>query len=302
MPVNYEAAAVDNWQSRVNVAQANYDREKLMGADAPTLHGLQQKLEFNRERLQLAQSRLDAGEYGEQMVNGLNGMDGPDGFYGDGGVDAGPVAALAYAPLVTIAIASLIRLIPNIVSILRPLVVGVRYSWGNMPVWLRYVLVWLGVEKGSDVIFDPEETSGALQVTDPGGGFWDDVKDIIPGLLGGFGSGDVKNGGSGMVPRGSRDVAVDFGGPRNLTDYVAARVVSSWDANGVIFYRLDDGRLAVQNKHGVWKIWRPKKPIVLFATGAEDLSTLLRADRVLAKQAAKIAKMLRQRGYKVGRS
>lgn len=72
-------------------------------------------------------------------------------------------------------------------------------------------------------------------------------------------------------------------------------IVGTWQANGVIFYRLSDGKLAVQNKHGRWKVWRPKKPIVLMPGGAGDLRTLLRADAVLNKQAKKIAAMLNRR-------
>ena len=80
-------------------------------------------------------------------------------------------------------------------------------------------------------------------------------------------------------------------------------VVSSWEANGVTFYRLADGRLATQNKHGRWKVWRPKRPVVLHRTGpgARDLGTLLEADAVLQKGAKRIARMLRARGYAVTR-
>ena len=73
-------------------------------------------------------------------------------------------------------------------------------------------------------------------------------------------------------------------------------VIGTWTANGVNFYRLSDGRLAVQNKHGRWKVWRPKKPIVLMPTGAGNLRTLLRADAVLNRQSKRIATMLNRRG------
>jgi len=74
-----------------------------------------------------------------------------------------------------------------------------------------------------------------------------------------------------------------------------AHVVGSWVANGVTFYRLADGKLAVQNKRGRWKVWKPKKPIVLYADGASSLKMMLRADRALNKQAKKIAAMLNRR-------
>jgi hypothetical protein len=76
------------------------------------------------------------------------------------------------------------------------------------------------------------------------------------------------------------------------------QVVGSWVANGVTFYRLADGKLAVQNKKGRWKVWRPKKPIVLYADGASNLKTMLRADKALNKQAKKIAAMLNRRAPK----
>jgi len=81
----------------------------------------------------------------------------------------------------------------------------------------------------------------------------------------------------------------------DLPATINAQIIGTWVANGVTFYRLSDGRLAVQNKKGRWKVWRPKKPIVLMPTGAGDLRTLLRADRVLNKQAKQIASMLNRR-------
>lgn len=91
------------------------------------------------------------------------------------------------------------------------------------------------------------------------------------------------------------------GGSDPHSAMVEAMTVSTWNANGVKFHRLSDGRLAVRNKHGVWKIWRPKKPIVLMPTGQADLKDLIRADKALQKQAGKLAKMLRGRGYSVSK-
>lgn len=69
-----------------------------------------------------------------------------------------------------------------------------------------------------------------------------------------------------------------------------------WIANGVVFYRiLESGRLAVQNKKGRWRVWKPRRPIVLYADGARDLKTMLRADKALNKQSKKIASMLNRR-------
>lgn len=90
-----------------------------------------------------------------------------------------------------------------------------------------------------------------------------------------------------------------FGDGGGLTTFSpGVSIVGGWTANGVQFYRLSDGKLAVQNKHGRWKVWRPKKPIVLMPTGAGNLRTLLRADAVLNRQSKKIAAMLNRRARK----
>jgi len=78
-------------------------------------------------------------------------------------------------------------------------------------------------------------------------------------------------------------------------EHLGAHVIGTWQANGVTFYRLSDGKMAVQNKAGRWKVWRPKKPIVLMPGGASNLRTLLRADKLLNKQAKALAKMLNRR-------
>jgi len=136
---------------------------------------------------------------------------------------------------------------------------GVRIPWSSIPGWLRTVLVALGFAEGVDIIWDLA-TGGDVDIP----------------FFGGASSG---------------------GDP--TTQMVEAMTVSTWEANGVTFHRLSDGRLATRNKHGVWKIWRPKKPIVIFATGVANLPDLLRADRAIDKQAKKIAKTLRNRGYTV---
>lgn len=93
--------------------------------------------------------------------------------------------------------------------------------------------------------------------------------------------------------RGRGDGGLPSGG--DVGGLPGVQVVGTWIANGVQFYRLADGRLAVQNKRGRWKVWRPKKPIILFSTGAKDLRTLLRADAVLNREAKKIRRMLDRR-------
>jgi len=89
------------------------------------------------------------------------------------------------------------------------------------------------------------------------------------------------------LPGGGAGIFID---PQN-----SGQVVGSWEANGVTFYRLWDGRIAVQNKKGRWKVWRPKRPIVIMPTGASNLRTLLKADKVLDRQAKALDTMLRRR-------
>lgn len=140
--------------------------------------------------------------------------------------------------------------------------VGSRIS---LPGWLQTLLSAIGFGQIIDILIDiPEEG-------------WDAFGDLIPS----FGEG------------GSGDPTAAM---------VQAMTVSTWNANGVEFHRLSDGRLAVRNKHGVWKIWRPKKPIVIFKTGTKDFSDLMKADAILQKEGRKLSKMLRNRGWKVSRS
>jgi len=143
---------------------------------------------------------------------------------------------------------------------------GMMIRWASLPGWIRVSLVALGVTEGFDILID-------LGEGDEG---WIELPFSLPGRGGGDGD-----------PVGQM---------------VAAMTVSTWNANGVQFHRLSDGRLAVRNKHGVWKIWRPKKPVVIMPTGASNLQDLLRADGIIQKQAKRITKVLRNRGWKVSRS
>lgn len=150
-----------------------------------------------------------------------------------------------------------IAIIGTVLAYLSRLAVGTRLAWASLPNWVRAALASVGIVAGTEILID-------TGLPGPGG--------IIP-LPGGGGPMD-------QIP---------------LQGAIGCTVVGSWVANGVTFYRLSDGRLAVQNKHGRWKVWRPKKPIVLMPGGAGDLRTLLRADAVLNRQAKKIAAMLNRR-------
>lgn len=141
--------------------------------------------------------------------------------------------------------------------------------WSALPNWARTVLVAAGIGVGYELA---QELPG--------------IRDIVPG-------GEA-------FPIGIPGVG-DSSRP-DLNAILGVTVIGSWRANGVTFYRLSDGKLAVQNKHGRWKVWKPKKPIVLYASGATDIPTLLRADNALNKQSKKIAKMLNRRAPKPRKS
>jgi len=197
-----------------------------------------------------------------------------DGFgNGDGKVPDVELAGLPVAAGITVGLGWLARVgFPKAAQAVRQgtggVSSGLRHRWEDLPGWLRAVLVAVGVTEGVPVLFDTGE--------------------------GDFGLVPLPFSGGQDGPEGASD----------LTEYVARRQVSSWNANGVKFWRLDDGRLAVRNKHGVWKIWRPKKPVMLYSTGAgaRDLETLIRADNIINKTGKKMAKMLRRRGFRVART
>lgn len=90
--------------------------------------------------------------------------------------------------------------------------------------------------------------------------------------------------------------------PHLVDGHLGDHVVGGWVANGVRFYRLSSGKLAVQNKRGRWKVWMPKKPIVIMPGGTKNLRTLLRADAVITKQAKQLQNMLNRRAPRAKRS
>ena len=139
---------------------------------------------------------------------------------------------------------------------------GSRISSVNLPGWVKTALGFLGFKEGMDIVLSV--TEGQFPDLIPGDGF--------PSLPG-------------------------FGGdaPHIEIPGATAHVVGSWSANGVTFYRLADGRLAVQNKKGRWRVWRPKKPIVIMPTGMANLRDLIRADAVVDKQVKALSKMINRR-------
>lgn len=194
-------------------------------------------------------------------------MDGIDEDLGDE-----PEVILAGLPAVVPATTLLARLAPllgttmtrSLRSAISAIPMGTQFGLSRLPAWLRTVLTALGVSEGIQIVAD----LGDVDLPD------------FPGFPGGNGV----------------DPGVDPVG-----QMVAAMTVSTWQANGVTFHRLSDGRLATRNKHGVWKVWRPKRPVVLFSTGNKDLQDVLKADRIVQKEAEKMARTLRRRGFQVRR-
>lgn len=148
---------------------------------------------------------------------------------------------------------------PRIVAWAGPLVKGTILKWGALPSWMRSIIIMIGIEKGADLLIDTgPNDSGLIQL--PG------TSDTSVAQVLGGGSG--------------------FG---------AVEIIDTWEANGVPFVKLSDGRLGARNNKGRWKLWRPKKPIVIYASGAPSIKTFIRADKALDKQAKALRKAIGRR-------
>lgn len=154
-------------------------------------------------------------------------------------------------------------------------------TWNALPSVARSALTQIGIGVGALIAFNG------------------DIPFItLPGQ-GGF---DASQEGASIMP--SNKVDIQIGGHAMH----GAQIIGSWNtnpkdpANGVTFYRLVGGWLAVKKKNGSWKTWKPKRPIVLYANGASNLKTMLRADKALNKQAKQLAAMLNRRAPKAKRS
>ena len=142
-----------------------------------------------------------------------------------------------------------------------------QLHWSRLPGWARGVLTQAGIGVGAVVAFRGDIPFVTLPGQDGVGGL-----PAVPGHM------DIEG------------------------VHLGAHVIGSWVANGVTFYRLADGKLAVQNKQGRWKVWRPKKPIVIMPGGAVNLKTLIRADKVLTRQAKQLANILNRRAPRARKS
>lgn len=70
---------------------------------------------------------------------------------------------------------------------------------------------------------------------------------------------DLPGGGDVLPGPGVFRVPWANGGPPDQTDPVAY----TWNTGTAKFYRLQSGKIAVQRKNGLWKVYRPKKHIVI---------------------------------------
>jgi len=167
----------------------------------------------------------------------------------------GPIAAVA-----GVGVGIAVRLAMQALRrIMGPAVTVTRRHWDSLPGWARQALVAAGIYIGFNIGQD------------------------IPGVPG---EGFDWPGGGGQNGHW----------PTHMVDgHLGAHVVGGWMANGIAFLRLSDGKLAAQKKNGSWKVWMPKKPIVIMPGGAANLKTLLRADAVLNRQSKRIATMLNRR-------
>lgn len=150
--------------------------------------------------------------------------------------------------------------------------------WNSLPGWAQSLLSGIGVAIGVDLAQGIRGVPGESQVLD--------IFDNGP-----------------MRARDLPEVAPLMGHqiPHMVDGHLGDHIIGSWVANGVRFYRLASGKLAVQNKAGKWKVWMPKKPIVIMPTGANNLRTLLRADNVLTRQSKRLRKMLDRRAPRTRR-
>lgn len=72
--------------------------------------------------------------------------------------------------------------------------------------------------------------------------------DLIPGY-------DVNWGG--ILPGGDPFIVPEAGGTQTTVGWAYG-----WTANGTVFYRSSNGGIGCYTKGGVWKQWRPYKPVV----------------------------------------
>jgi len=95
----------------------------------------------------------------------------------------------------------------------------------------------------------------------------------------------------------------DNGGmPPALFDKAGVYILKEWqlksenkDGNVLItrMVRLSDGRHGAQRQDGSWKLWRPKRPIMVYTKGVLNLHDLERLHDVIVRQAKKLKKVVK---------
>jgi len=146
-------------------------------------------------------------------------------------------------------------------------------AWNLLPTWAKAVLIQGGIGIGSFLAIDA--FGGGDEEVTP---FGPALGPALPPALAGPG------------------VHVDAFGT-----HLPSAVIGSWNTNkanpamGQTFYRLMDGKLATMRKSGKWRIWKPKKPVVLYAGGVKNIKTLLKADKILTQEAKKLRAYLDRR-------
>lgn len=167
------------------------------------------------------------------------------------------------------------------------------HVWSILPGPVRSILTGLGFVEGLDMLIDIDGQGPDVGLIPFG-----------PGLPSLFGGQDLV---PGLPNEYEQSLFSALGLPMGGSA-LGGGIVQVWNTNkrhpedGTWFVRLADGRGAARKKSGVWRIFRYKKPIVIFAGGAEDLRTMLRADRALNAQALRLRRTLDRRAPKPRRA
>jgi len=101
---------------------------------------------------------------------------------------------------------------------------------------------------------------------------------------GGFMGLNILGGQEGYIP----GTVIPLGGP-GAPEPPAALIAKEWSTGTARFYMLIDGRICCRKKNGVWKIWRPKKHIVL-PRGTTTLAQAVKAQVYLDRMWRTVAK------------
>lgn len=149
--------------------------------------------------------------------------------------------------------------------------------WSSLPPWLQGGLKLAGITEFFDVI------TPWVDLASP--------SDIVDIFRNGNGQGAVMIEQFQPNARGNlKKTAI----PPNSAFLDGSMVTAVWFANFILNAKLSDGRMAVRAEDGVWKFWRPRKPIVIFPGRVPNNTTLLRASKVIRKQMSAIEKEARK--------